>query len=58
MRPAIRASPPFAPPPATTTISSASEYRSSTAVATAAPARSINCSTSCPSSAARISSAV
>ena len=58
MRAAIRPSPPFEPRPHTTATLVASGLRRSTASATARAARSIIASTSCPSSARRISSAV
>jgi hypothetical protein len=55
---AIRPSPPFAPPPQTPTMRCAAGKRSSTASATARPARCMSVGTSCPASAARISFAV
>jgi hypothetical protein len=57
-RSAMRPSPPFAPPPQTPTNRRCVGNRSSAASATARPARSIRAGTSCPASAAFISSAV
>ena len=54
----MRPSPPFAPPPQTTVQLSAPCISCSAASAASAPARSISAVTSCPASAARISSAV
>ena len=53
-----RPSPPLLPGPHTTVIDSSVPYSSRTNSASDRPARSINSSTSCPASAARISSAV
>ncbi len=55
---AILPSPPLAPPPVTAANERASGKRARISSATARPARSISSSTSCPASAARISSAV
>ena len=58
MRAAILPSPPFAPPPAKSAKRRASGKLRCASSATARPARSISTATSCPASAAFISSAV